>query len=350
MGWLSDFWNGLTGQTQEDKRTQMTNESNERSVASTNEANLQIARETNETNKGIAEQNLGFQRENLEYQKALQQEIFNREDTAYQRTKADMLSAGLNPLSMQGTNGAGEAIATSPLNNDYQAQQSAPMQAVQYQKANTMMSPLQGILNMVQASSSIAGTIGSLAQQGVQRDLIRAQINRQNLENLVYARQHGIKDNVITNPYGWDDNQLREYNHKVEAGKYDSDSNPERIATAILEALNGRYNSLGKSAMENVEQTVRDKIPMVDEAVKYVENSKINQTSKQRAEEKGYVVGHGQTTSTVVPHPFKKYNTIKVYNIKGKLIDEYDVDYDGNIINSGTTTNNNGSSNKSGKF
>lgn len=350
MAWLEDFWNHLTGQTQETQRTRETNEANVAAVQSANEANLQIARETNETNKGIAEQNLGFQRENLEYQKALQQEIFNREDTAYQRTKADMLAAGLNPLSMQGTNGAGEAIATTPLNNQFQAQQSAPMQAPTFQKAQTMMSPLQGILNMVQASTSIAGAVGNLSNLGVQRDLIRTQINKQNLENIVYAKQHGIKDNEILNPYGWDDNQVREYKHKVEAGKYDSDSNPERIATAILEGLNGRYNSLGSKALENVESTVREKVPMVDEAIKYVEDSKINQTSKQRAEEKGYVVGHGQTTSTVVPHPFKKYNTIKVYNIKGKLIDEYDVDYDGNIINSGTTENSSGSSNKSGKF
>lgn len=348
--WFSDFWDSLTGQKQETERTNATNAANQASVESTNQANKEIAESTNATNREIAEQNLGFQRENLEYQKELQKQIFEREDTAYQRTKADMLAAGLNPLSMQSTNGAGEAIATSPLNNSFQAQQPAPMQAAQFQKPQTMMSPLQGILNMVQASSSIAGTIGTLANQGVQRDLIQSQADKQNLENLVYARQHDIKGAEVYNPYAWDENQIREYNHKVKAQKYDSDSNPERIATAVLEALNGRYNEIGKSAIDNVEQTVRDKVPMIDEAVKYVENSKLNQTSKQRAEEKGYVVGHGQTTSTIVPHPFEKYNTIKVYNIKGKLIDEYDVDYNGNIINSGTTTNSNGSSNKSGKF
>lgn len=79
-------------------------------------------RETNSTNQNIANQNLGFQRENLDYQKALQKEIFQREDTAYQRTVNDMRMAGLNPVSMQGTNGAGEAIATEPMNNGYQAQ------------------------------------------------------------------------------------------------------------------------------------------------------------------------------------------------------------------------------------
>lgn len=78
------------------------------------------AEDTNKTNLKIANQNLGFQRENLDYQKALQQEIFAREDSAYQRTVNDMRLAGLNPLSMQGTNAAGEAIATEPMHNDFQ--------------------------------------------------------------------------------------------------------------------------------------------------------------------------------------------------------------------------------------
>ena len=78
--------------------------------------------QTNQTNQNIANQNLGFQRENLDYQKALQQQLFQREDTAYQRTVNDMRISGLNPLSMQGTNGAGEAIATEPMHNDFQFQ------------------------------------------------------------------------------------------------------------------------------------------------------------------------------------------------------------------------------------
>ena len=74
---------------------------------------------TNSTNLQIANQNLAFQRENLDYQKALQQQIFQREDSSYQRTVNDMRQAGISPLAMNGTNGAGEAIATTALNNDY---------------------------------------------------------------------------------------------------------------------------------------------------------------------------------------------------------------------------------------
>lgn len=77
---------------------------------------------TNQTNKDISNDNLAFQRENLEYQKALQEKVFQREDSAYQRTVQDMRAAGLSPLAMNGTNGAGEAIQTVAPQNTYQRQ------------------------------------------------------------------------------------------------------------------------------------------------------------------------------------------------------------------------------------
>lgn len=96
---------------------------------------------TNIVNKDIADQNLQFQRENLDYQKALQERIFDREDTSYQRTVNDMRQAGINPLAMNGTNGAGEAIATTPLHNDFQMQDKG---------TGTVISDLIGLMNSMQ--------------------------------------------------------------------------------------------------------------------------------------------------------------------------------------------------------
>ena len=74
---------------------------------------------TNIVNKQIADENLAFQQENLDYQKALQETIFNREDTSYQRTVNDMIKAGLNPLTMNGQNDTGEVIPTEAKHNDF---------------------------------------------------------------------------------------------------------------------------------------------------------------------------------------------------------------------------------------
>ena len=52
---------------------------------------------TNQFNERIANQNLAYQKENLEYQKDLQKQIFEREDTAYQRKVNDLIAAGINP-------------------------------------------------------------------------------------------------------------------------------------------------------------------------------------------------------------------------------------------------------------
>lgn len=147
-----------------------TNYYNSENVKATNEANLKAVRETNETNKAIAEQNLGFQRENLDYQKALQQKIFEREDSAYARTAKDMRSSGLSPLMMNGTNGAGEAIQTEALNNGYQEQ---PFQAQAFQAQSS--SPMEAISSVLSGVSQISGLWQASEKNKADIDLAKAE-------------------------------------------------------------------------------------------------------------------------------------------------------------------------------
>lgn len=167
---------------------------------------------TGQTNN---EMNLDFQRENLDYQKALQQKIFEREDTAYQRTVNDMRLAGLNPVSMQGTNAAGEAIQTtspeSTKTSEIQALSEIMNVISQLNVNRNNNSVSQANANLINAqaenqkiknlyeSDILAQTLNSLDLGNIgkrfqnQRDNISWQ---QELRNLAFNEQFGISDNM----------------------------------------------------------------------------------------------------------------------------------------------------------
>ena len=263
-----------------------TNAANERMTKATNDANERANQLTNDTNRLIAQENLGFQRELQEYNKALQDQIFEREDTSYQRTAHDMINAGLNPLSMQGTNGSGEVVAQSPLHNDYQDQaftgRVAPHKEPYYIKK--YQQNVSDFAHIVSPLQSIAQEINDINAGRLGRDKLALENDRQYLENLKVMNELGIYNNhhftkgystgryfLTTTPDGvelsqspeWQKSQNslfyeradknREIKHKVKLGRYDSDTQMEKYLTALEDwTTNGRlqnlYDNLKKTA------------------------------------------------------------------------------------------------------
>lgn len=68
------------------------------------------------------QRNYQFSKDVFDYNKALQQEIFNREDTAYERKRRDLERAGLNPNLAAGGSGsaAGQVVGMSNQAGDHQ--------------------------------------------------------------------------------------------------------------------------------------------------------------------------------------------------------------------------------------
>lgn len=119
--------------------------------------------------------NLDFQKENLDYQKALQQQVFEREDTAHQREVDDLRKAGLNPLLSTGSGAqAGSVVPTeapqshidySGIANGFSAAGSAIAAGERYREDLALRKEMQQeqILQMrVQRQKIAADTLNSI--------------------------------------------------------------------------------------------------------------------------------------------------------------------------------------------
>lgn len=103
--------------------------------------NAYSSHKTNKKNEEYAEQSNEFTREQFDYNKQLNAELMSREDNAYQRAVVDARRAGLSPLVVSGTGGAGAGGTVSQSNLSMQSPDLRPPQL----EANTFMDAMRSL-------------------------------------------------------------------------------------------------------------------------------------------------------------------------------------------------------------
>lgn len=130
-------------------------------------ANLGATAMANQANRDINLQNIKFQEQNLEYQKALQQQIFEREDTAYQRKVQDLIKAGINPAVAATGSGsaAGSIVSTQAPHNDmkYQAPEFNLGSVIDTLKSLKQIASIEQQTDVAKAQADYLGSLKSKA-------------------------------------------------------------------------------------------------------------------------------------------------------------------------------------------
>lgn len=177
-----------------------------------------------------------------DYMKALQEKIFQREDTAYQRTAEDMRKAGLNPLSMQGTNNAGSAVSLPDLTSGTPAESMSTSIQRFVDNANNTALAMDTLKNSENDRKlNTMRTINEVAQ-------MRANINNMKIDSK-------SKKQLL-------EHLQREYKHMEENGLYDYDSGVTKELKSVL-----TYLSTQKPDIKKVLETQFPWIKYVSEGI-----------------------------------------------------------------------------------
>lgn len=134
-------------------------------------------------NFGISQQNLDLQRQNLNYQKSVQQETWNREDTAVQRRVADLEKAGLSKTLAAGSSAnSGAVVNTTPVQNTYNS---------------ALGDVANNVINAISAESQISRTMAEVENLKGTNDLLKAQLVGQMEDNLAKKNNNSLYTRTV---------------------------------------------------------------------------------------------------------------------------------------------------------
>lgn len=205
--------------------------------------NRNFAQEEQAYQRGLDAFQQQFALDERDYNRALQQQLFEREDTALERQVQSLSKLGINPLSqnMNGL-GAGQVVSSSAPSfegSSMPASSSSRGGKALHNDFSAFPGGLDGIMSLV---SSVGDTVNGMATGQYTRDSLQLENERKALENYVYAHQHGIDfyppktSSFIGGLNGWNG--------------FNSDYQKDTYATADYDKANSKREYKGKEAYD----------------------------------------------------------------------------------------------------
>lgn len=117
--------------------------------------------------------NTGLQFHNMQYQKGMQQQIFNREDSSIRRRVKDLQRAGLSPVLAAG-----------------QGANAGPVIQTQAPQIDTKSNLTQNAMNLMKMKADIAQTVAQKDYIDMQREKSRVETVGQQIENAINSKDY----------------------------------------------------------------------------------------------------------------------------------------------------------------
>lgn len=193
------------------------------------------------SNEKIAEQNLEFQRENLDWQKSVQNVEWSREDDTYARTIADARSAGISPLALQGLNDSGEIVNTEAMHND-----------MHYDEHSKTMDKIQAIQDIISLTNNLVASGQQLSanQQEIEQKKLENQYLQSTMNSRVASTNYDkrSKEHQLQLDYINASNATREEKYNSSLGFFRGMSDFDKANLLAAQKLGNASRSTEKSA------------------------------------------------------------------------------------------------------
>lgn len=200
------------------------------------------------TSKDYADKNFDLQSDNFDYQKALQERIFAREDTALQRYMTDLKAAGLNPQLAAGSHGsnAGSVVSTTPPQRDakwldklhFNLDYITSLEQIAQQKYQTEIMKQN-------AKKAKEDYIASSYNSSVAGDLAAQSLRDTELQQYAYKLYNGTITPEEFNKYSWYLtpilNEVTKGNAEADIKRKDRDTYSLRTVLDVIRSITSSY-------------------------------------------------------------------------------------------------------------